>query len=196
MPSVKLQTPLCVVQHVGETWKPTNTARLLRAMIPDLPVMPYGMREPAFDPGPVADDSIDWRILFLRDDAELVTDLPPPPEGRKRGFVLLDGTWHQCSRMARRAPGIGGLPCVRLPDGPPSIWRVRTQHDPKGVSTFEAALRLLSLVEGEEVVAPMWSAFEIVTARLLWLKGRLKTPDVPEDWDVALAEIDAHAKSL
>ncbi len=186
MPRVQLQTPLCIVQHVGETWKPTNTARLLAKMVPDAAVLPYGMREPAFDPGPLTDPDVEYYKLFLRDDATPVAELPPPPAGKKRGFVVLDGTWHQCSRMARRVPVVQDFPCVVLPPGRPSIWRVRTQHDPRGVSTFEATVRLLELVEGPAAVAPLVEAFEVITARLLFLKGKLRTPDVPEDWDAAL----------
>ena len=73
------------------------------------------------------------------------------------------------------------LRCVALPPGPPSIW-VRTQHDPRGVSTFEAALRVLELREPPEVADALRRAFEVVTARLLFMKGRLRSPDVPERW--------------
>ena len=83
--------------------------------------------------------------------------------------------------MARRVPVVQDLPCVVLPPGPPSIW-VRAQHDERGLSTFEAALRLLELVEGIDVIRPLREAFEIVTARLLFMKGRLRTPDVPREW--------------
>ena len=190
MPTVELKTPLCIVQHVREKWKPTNTARLLAKMVPNAALLPYGMREPAFDPGPLLDPDVEYYNLFLRDDAIPVTELPPPPPGKRRGFVVLDGTWHQCSRMARRVPVVQDAPCVMLPPGGrPSIWRVRTQHDPRGVSTFEATVRLLELVEGPEAVRPLRDAFEIITARLLWLKGKLRSPDVPEDWDAALGPL-------
>lgn len=186
MPTVELKTPLVVVQHVRERWKPTNTIRLLHKMAPSVAVLPYGMREPAFDPGPLRDPDVDYYNLFLRDDALDVAELPPPEPGRRRGFVVLDGTWHQCSRMARRVPVLQDFPCVKLPEGKPSIWRVRTQHDPRGVSSFEAAMRLLDMVEGPEAIAPMVEAFELITARLLFLKGKLRSPEVPEDWDAAL----------
>lgn len=188
MPTVELKTPLCIVQQIRERTKPTNTARLFHNMVPTVPILPFGMREPPFDPGPLEDPDVEFYNLFLRDDATPVDELPELAPGKRRGFVVLDGTWHQCSRMARRVPVVRDLPCVMLPPGKPSIWRVRTQHDPRGVSTFEATVRLLEIVEGPEAVKPLIEAFELITARLLHLKGKLRSPEVPEDWEAALAE--------
>ncbi|MCR9164662.1 MAG: tRNA-uridine aminocarboxypropyltransferase [Nannocystaceae bacterium] len=188
MPTVELNTPIRIVQQIRERSKPTNTARLFATMVPATPILPFGMREPPFDETPLLDPDVEFYNLFLRDDATPIDDLPEPAPGKRRGFVVLDGTWHQCSRMARRVPVVRDLPCVMLPPGKPSIWRVRTQHDPRGVSTFEATVRLLEIVEGPDTVRPLVEAFEVITARLLHLKGKLKSPEVPEDWDAALAE--------
>jgi DTW domain-containing protein YfiP len=177
LPTVEIETPLVVVQHVGEAIKPTNTVRLLRAMVPSVVTLPWGLRDVAFDPSPLQTGP-EYRIVFLRDDASVVESVEPG-----QGFVLLDGTWHQCSRMARRVPHVADLPCVALPEGPPSIW-VRTQHDERGLSTFEAAVRLIALAEGNAVVQPLMRAFAIVTARLLFMKGRLPSPDVPSTWPI------------
>jgi len=187
MPEVELATPLRIVQQIREQSKPTNTARLFATMVPAVPILPFGMREP-FDPAPLQEPDVEFYNLFLRDDATPIDELPAPAPGKRRGFVVLDGTWHQCSRMARRVPVVRDLPCVMLPAGKPSIWRVRTQHDPRGVSTFEAMVRLVEIVEGPEAARPLVDAFELITARLLHLKGKLKSPEVPEDWDAALAE--------
>jgi tRNA-uridine aminocarboxypropyltransferase len=180
LPRVRLATPMVVVQHVSEAMKPTNTVRLLSQMLDGLTVLPYGMREPPFDPGPLVDPAIEWVLLLPRDDARELA--PPQPGDRPRGFVLLDGTWHQCTRMSRRVPVVRELPCVALPPGPSSIWAVRTQHDERGMSTFEAATRALATVEGDEAVRPMLDAFARVTARLLFLKGKLRSPEVPSEW--------------
>jgi DTW domain-containing protein YfiP len=121
-------------------------------------------------------------VLFPREDAPELDPAEAPPPGQRFGYVVLDGTWHQCSRMSRRVPVVMGMPCVALPAGPSSIWTVRTQHDERGVSTFEAALRVLELCESAEIVAPVRDAFALVTARLLWLKGKLPSPEPPAEW--------------
>ena len=179
LPKIEITTPLAVVQHVGEAIKPTNTVRLLRSMIPSMRMLPWGMREPPFDPSPL--EGTRYVLLFPAEDAPV---LDPSDSDPSRGYVLLDGTWHQCSRMARRVPVVSALPCVALPPGAASIW-VRNQHDPRGMSTFEAALRVLALHEPPDRVAELQRAFEIVTARLLFMKGKLRSPEVPAEWPTA-----------
>lgn len=177
LPRVRLATPIVVVQHFAEAPKPTNTVRLLSTMLEGTTLLPYGIRDTPFDPGPLVDPDIEWVLLSPRNDATVLA--PAEPSTRKRGFVLLDGTWHQCSRMSRRVPVVRELSCVALPPGPPSIWGVRTQHHEHGMSTFEAAMRALATVEGDDAIVPMMAAFAKVTAQQLFLKGKLRAPDVP-----------------
>lgn len=180
LPKVRFTTPIAIVQHVRETWKPTNTGRLFARMTQTTLVLPVGMREPAFDPGPLQDPSIEWTLVYLRKGAPTLS----PEPGKRRGFVLLDGSWPQCSHMSRRLPVVSELPCVALPPGPPSIWSVRTQHLEQGRSTFEAALQLVEMHEGAAAVEPLRRAFAMLTARMLFMKGKLRSPEVPVSWGV------------
>lgn len=182
-PKVDLGFDLVVVQHVRERGKPTNTGRLLRLMAPSVSIVHFPLIDRTFDEAPLSLPETDYRVLFPREDAHVLSpDDPPAPPGRRRGFVLLDGTWHQCTRMTRRVPRVRDMDCVALPPGPPSIWGVRTQHDARGMSTFEAGLRIIEIVQGRESAAAMRRAFEIVTARMLYMKGKLKSPEVPDTW--------------
>jgi DTW domain-containing protein YfiP len=184
LPRLRFATPIAIVQHVRERHKPTNTGRLFARMVESAVVLPCGMREPPFDPSPLEDPSIDWRLLYPREGAPALDPGLRAAEGRRLGFVLLDGSWRQCSHMSRRLPVIAQLPCVALPPGPPSFWTVRTQHAEQGRSTFEAALSALQGVEGAAAIAPLRRAFARITARLLFLKGKLRSPEVPASWGV------------
>jgi DTW domain-containing protein YfiP len=168
LPRLRFATPIVVVQHNRELEKPTNTGRLFVRMVENATLIPFALRGQAFDPGPLADRSIPWRVLYPGGAA-----LDPQAPG---GFVVLDGTWTQAARMCRRVPIVADLPRVALPPGPPSIWKVREQRA-GGMSSFEAALRVLELREGAEAVEPLRRAFAKVVARMLFLKGRLPTPD-------------------
>jgi DTW domain-containing protein YfiP len=180
LPRVRFSTRIAIVQHVRETWKPTNTGRLFARMAEGTLILPAGMREPAFDPGPLRDPEIEWTLVYPREGASILR----PEAGRRRGFVLLDGSWGQCAHMGRRLPLVSDLPCVALPAGPPSFWSVRTQHNVKGRSTFEAALQLIELHEGSPAVEPLRQAFAMLTARMLHLKGKLASPDIPPAWGI------------
>lgn len=187
-PTVETSASLVVVRHIRERFKPTNTARWLVDMVPGTEMPHYGQREPPFDPSAIERPEIRPFILFPREDAvvldaeglaSLKAQLQP---GQRLGFVLLDGTWHQCSRMSRRVPVVRDLPCVALPPGPPTRWGVRTQHDERGVCSFEAATRLISLLDGPERAAPLQAIFHELAARMMFMKGKLPSPDVPPQW--------------
>lgn len=173
LPRLRFATPLAIVQHNRERHKPTNTGRLFARVVESAALIRYGFPGEAWEPGPLADPSIEWVLLFPRKGGPEFQS-----SGRRVGFVVLDGTWSQASRMSRRVPIVRDLPCVALPPGPPSIWKVRTQRDERGMSTYEAATRALELTEGAEAVAPLREAFARVTARILFLKGRRPTLDV------------------
>jgi len=184
LPTVELRTPLVIVQHLREQHKPTNTARLLQRMVPTLQMVHFPRIDRVFDTTPFEDPNVTYFTLYPREDAIPLAEAKVPA-GHRIGFVVLDGTWHQCSRMSRRVPRVCDLPCVALTLGPRSIWRVRTQHDERGLSTFEAVVRLIEQCEGPEAAEPLATAFERITARLLFMKGKLRSPEVPTDWNAA-----------
>lgn len=187
-PTVESSAALVVVRHVREQSKPTNTGRWLGDMIPGTVVTHYGQREPPFDATSLERPDVRFCVLFPREGATVLDPaglsalraaLAP---GQRLGFALLDGTWHQCSRMSRRVPVVSDLPCVALPPGPPSRWGMRTQHDEQGLCTFEAGMRLVSLIDGPTRAAPLQTIFHEIAARMMHMKGRLATLEVPPEW--------------
>jgi DTW domain-containing protein YfiP len=181
-PRLRLSTPIAIVQHVRERFKPTNTGRAFARMTEGTMVLPCGMRGQTFDPAPLGDPSIEWRLLFPRAGAPVIDLGRRSAEGRRPGLVLLDASWRQCSHMSRRIPSLAALPCFTLPAGTPSFWTVRTQHLVEGRSTFEAALAALQGVEEAPAIDALRHAFAGLTARLLHLKGKLPSPEVPAAW--------------
>jgi DTW domain-containing protein YfiP len=181
-PRLRFATPIAVVHHAREQFKPTNTGRLFVRMVETATLLPFGVEGKDFDDAPLRDPAVDWRVLYPREDAVPIDRAPRPAEGRRLGFVVLDGSWTQAARMSRRVPVVRSLPCVSLPEGAPSIWTVRTQLREDGRSTFEAAEQALRAVEGPEATAPLRDAFARVTAAMLHLKGKRPTPEAPEAW--------------
>lgn len=183
LPTLELRTRIMIVQHVRERQKPTNTARLAHRMLAGSRIIPWPPQDGVFDASPLEDPDVDYDVIFPRDDAVTLTpDVARATGGREHCYVVLDGTWRQCSRMSRRVPVVRDLRCLSLPPGAPSIWGVRRQHDPQGLSTMEAIIRLLQTTESPDAAAPLQQAFQVVAARMLYMKGRLRTPEIPETW--------------
>jgi DTW domain-containing protein YfiP len=182
LPSIRARTRLIIVQNNHERTKPTNTARLLAHVVEGSQLIRYAVRGESFDPSPLHDAQRP-QLLFPREDAAA---LEATAVDRPSTLVVLDGTWAQCSRMSRRIDALPGMPAVRLPPGPPTRWAgVRTIDDPSRVSTFEAGARALGVLEGPDgpgIRDAMLEFFAIVAARMLFMKGKLRTPDVPSQW--------------
>jgi DTW domain-containing protein YfiP len=176
---------MLVVQNNHERNKPTNTGRLVERVIEGAQIIRYAVRGEDFDPSPLRREDVDYRIIFPRDDAaELTPETARPSEDRELCWVILDGTWGQCSRMSRRVPGLSDMPAYRLPPGPPGHWGVRKADDPARISTFEAVMRLVQVAQGEADARPMHEFFDRLAAAMLFMKGKLRSPEVPEQWPV------------
>ena len=75
-------------------------------------------------------------------------------------LILLDGSWRQSRRLLAANPWLSALPRVGLPELP-SRYAIRRAHRPGQLSTLEAGLHALALLEGApERFEPLWAAFD------------------------------------
>ncbi|MFO7561102.1 MAG: tRNA-uridine aminocarboxypropyltransferase [Enhygromyxa sp.] len=195
-PRLELRTQLLVVQNNKERNKPTNTGRLLPQVLANCELLHVGVRGVEFDAAPLCRPDHDYLLIFPRvRDPEGERPEPPPildcevfarrraerPEATQT-VVLLDGTWAQCSRMSRRIDALAQMQAFALPEGPPSHWGVRTPSEPSRISTYEAAVRVIELAEGPEPAAAMQAYFDRIAAAMLYMKAKLRSPEVPREW--------------
>lgn len=162
---VRLPWRLLVLQHRRETRKPTNTARLLVRAVEDASLVTVATRERPWTPellGPSGERRV---LLFPAPDAAVVT----PEELRSwrevpTCVVLVDGTWRQAGRIARREEGVAVLPRFQIPPGGPSRWPVRRAPRPDQLSTFETLVRLVALDPELDAERELESAFRTLVA--------------------------------
>lgn len=201
-PRLELGLDLLIVQANKERNKPTNTGRMLPQLLVGAELLHYGARGVAFDDAPLRRPDRDYWLIFPRvDDPEGVEPRPAPvleaghfaaaraaAPGRVATVVLLDGTWAQCSRMSRRIPAIAKLSAWALPQGPGSHWGVRTASEPGRLSTFEAAIRVVELLDDRGRAGQMQRYFDRIAAGMLHMKAKLPSPEVPASWDEQWAQ--------
>ena len=187
-PRLDLSTRVLLVQNNHERNKPTNTGRLVHRLLLNSERIFYAVRGEAFDAAPLREEGDDYFLLFPRsgpdgeDPPVLSPEIAAARPGKRAVVVVLDGTWGQCSRMGRRIPELAEMPAYALPPGPPSHWGVREAPEASHLSTMEAVIRVIKLFEGDEPAAIMQEYFDLVTARMLFMKGKLRKPEVPEAW--------------
>lgn len=184
MPTVRLGAELLIVQNNHERNKPTNTGRLVERVIEEARIIRYAVRGETFDASPLQRDDREYRVIFPREDAQELLPQAVDEGVKPISWVILDGTWGQCSRMSRRVPGIAQMQAYSLPKGDPGHWGVRKADDPSRISTFEASIRLVEILRGEEAGEGMHDFFDRLAAAMLFMKGKLNSPEVPQRWPI------------
>jgi len=146
VPPIAHRTELLILQHPAESGHAKNTTAFLT----------LGLQRARLLRGEVFDAALAGTGTALLYPGETAVPLPAEPAR----LVLLDGNWRQSRRLLAANPWLAGLPRVSLPLLP-SRYAIRRAHRPGQLSTLEAGLHALALLEGEpERFAPLWAAFD------------------------------------
>ncbi len=174
-PPLATRTRLVLFIHRYELRKPTNTGNLAAECLAGSEVVVRGHEDQPTPPW-VAPPGTRPLLLFPSDDAVPLDQLPPSPDPAI--LIVPDGTWRQAQRVRSRVPGLRDVPCVVLPPGEASSYRLR--HEPRdgGLATMEAIARAFGILEGPHVRAALEHVFHAMVDRTLWSRGTLAAADV------------------
>jgi DTW domain-containing protein YfiP len=172
-PRIQTRTRLVLVIHRAEIRKPTNTGHLAMSSLVNSELHVRGREnEPS---GPIA-----WApetqplLLFPHEgEAEVLGPIDRPVT-----LIVPDGNWRQASKVRARVPGLSAIPCVTLPEGPPSIYRLRSEPHKAGLATMEAIARAMGILEGNHVRDALEVVFRAMVERTLWARGTITRADV------------------
>lgn len=67
----------------------------------------------------------------------------------RRPLLFIDATWRKSRRMLMEHAWLEALPRYELPTPPPSRYRIRREPKPEAISTLEAIVHCLGLLEGD-----------------------------------------------
>lgn len=176
-PRRRVGTRVDLVIHHIEARKTSNTGRLLVRLLDGVSVRVRGERGVAA-PAPDTADGVRRLLLFPAPDARVLDEA----EATRGPAVLVvpDGSWAQARRIARRDPAARGAEAVTLPEVAPSRYRLRRNPRPGTLSTFEAVVTALALLEGDAAFADeLLVIFEGFVERALALRSRNERPGTP-----------------
>ncbi len=146
IPSLPSRTRVLLLQHPSECDHALNTARLAALGLQNAELMVGGqfgeaLTERLADPG--------YRSVLLFPGPE--ASVPTPLEAGERPWQLVvpDGTWRKARKLLYVNPALAALPRVCLPAGAVSRYRLRKAPEPGALSTLEAVVQALGLLEGE-----------------------------------------------
>ena len=158
IPQLDSRTRVLLLQHPSEVGHALNTARLA-----DLGLLNAELRV-----GEVFEDlatllnppGYQARLLFPGEDAQLIGTAEPSDESLPWLLVVPDGTWRKARKLLHLNPLLAQLPRVTLPEGAVSRYRLRKAPGPGALSTLEAIVQALEILETPTSFTPLLRPFE------------------------------------
>lgn len=143
IPRIDNQTEVLILQHWRERFHPFNTARIVHQALRNSHLLADHTSNLAtrLRLKPRAG------LLYPGSTALLMSELAT--EQRPEQLVVLDGTWHHARTLLRDIPALQTLPRYRLAPPTPSRYRIRREPSPRCVSTVEAVVDALRMMEPE-----------------------------------------------
>jgi DTW domain-containing protein YfiP len=141
IPTIDNRTDVLILQHRRERFHPFNTARIVQKALRNSQLLVDHTSNLAMRLRlqPRAG------LLFPGPTARLISDLTL--EQRPQQLVVLDGTWHQAKTLVRAMPALQSLPRYQLAPAVPSRYRIRRQPSHTALSTVEAVVTALRILE-------------------------------------------------
>lgn len=158
IPRLPSRTRVLILQHPSEVRHALNTARLaalglsngeLRVgeRFEDLPAL---LAQPGYRPC----------LLFPGEAAQALPQFAAQLDGQPALLVVPDGTWRKARKLLHLNPQLAALPRVTLADGVQSRYRLRKAPMPGALSTVEAIVGALEVLEAPARFDALLKPFE------------------------------------
>jgi len=174
IPLVENQTPIVIVQHKREARHAIGTAR-----IADLGLRRRRIEVVAADQkaGEAPPSWLPEGAGLLYPGADSIELASARPEQRPRCLVVIDGTWHQAKAVFRDHRWLQHLPRYRLSPRSPSNYRLRKEPAAHCISTIEAIVEALGILEPDTSARPLLDAFDaLIDDQIEHMKTRARVP--------------------
>lgn len=139
---------VCLLMYHNESFKPSNTGRLIAEIVPDNYAFRWDRTSP--DPALLAllnNDKYQPFVIFPAEDVEtdrVVTQVETHA-GKQPLFIFLDGTWREAKKMIRKSPYLDNLPVLSITSEKLSDYRLRVAPHAHQLGTAEVAIMVLAL---------------------------------------------------
>lgn len=174
IPKLDLNTRVCLIVHVNELKRSSNTGRLaLRALV-NSEMRVRGETREALDLSDLLTHPYRTYLFYptvdaVELDSELVAQNRTPIQ-----LIVPDGTWRQASKVHSRHHELRDVPRVKIGTPDSSKFHLRAQHRPEGMATLQAIAHGLGVIEGDRVKAQLMKLYEAKVERTLIGRGLLR----------------------
>ncbi|MBN2526364.1 MAG: DTW domain-containing protein [Deltaproteobacteria bacterium] len=159
---VNNQTRIRILQHPLERHHPIGTARFATLGLKNVELNTvYGDSNGSLETQP--ESGPNTGLLFPSEDAvalETVSGTERPDT-----LIVLDGTWYNAGKLYRENPWLKKVPHYKLTPAAPSRYRIRMEPSMDSISTLEAIVEALRILEPETDCTSLLRAFDTMIDR-------------------------------
>lgn len=168
IPALYSRTRVLILQHPAEAKHPLNTARLAALGLQNAELW-IGQYFPELDS--VIDSVEQASLLFPTKNAGACLSSVARCEGGSSLLIVPDGTWRKARKIIHTNPVLSALPRLSLTQGQPSAYRVRKAPHAAAVSTIEAIVRALTILEPQQDFKPLLRPFSVLVEQQIQAMG-------------------------
>ncbi len=177
IPQIVLQTRVIILMHTSEEVLTTNTARLASKALTNSEVRIHGRRDERMSSDGLIQPG---RTSLLLYPSPIATELTPEylsQVGHPINLIVPDANWRQTTKFVRHEPSLRGIPHVKLSQGTPSVYRLRTQRNVQHLCTLEAIARAVGILESTAAQKSLETLLRVLVERTLWSRGLLNASE-------------------
>ena len=177
IPQIALATRVTILMHTCEEVLTTNTARLTAKALTNSEIRIHGRRDERM----VTDSMVEpGRIPLLLYPSSIAVELTSEYVSKFElpiNLIVPDSNWRQTTKFVRHEPSLRGIPHVKLTQGNPSEYRLRTQRNVHHLCTLEAIARAIGILESIDAQKSLETLLRVLVERTLWSRGRINATE-------------------
>ena len=176
IPSLDLKTRLCLIIHVQELKRTSNTGTLAVRSLVNSEMRVRGTEGAPLDLSGLVGQNLAYQSLLLYPSEE-AQDLTPEFLAQFQKPIQLivpDGNWRQAGKVHYRYPELKDIPRIKLQRPSSSTQHLRAEHMADGMSTLQAIALAYGVLEGPQAMAPLLKLYEAKLHSTLDGRGHLK----------------------
>lgn len=164
---------VCLLMYHNESFKPSNTGRLIADIVPDNHAFRWDRTEPSEALLALLDNPNYQPIVVFPEEnvqPQRVIKSVQRIDGKKPLFIFLDGTWREAKKMFRKSPYLDRFPVLSVSPQSLSNYKLRVAPHEHQLGTAEVACVVFA-ENGEAEAAENLTA-HFVDFRDAYLRGK------------------------
>ena len=171
VPAIATRTRVVILQHPRERYVAIGTGRMTAMCLTSASLhLGVEFADDAAVRAALADPERPAALLWP---GEWAIDIAESPPTGPITLVVIDGTWSTAKKVVRKNPFLASLPRYAFAPAAPSAYRIRREPRDDYVSTIEAVVHVLTVLEGDRF-QPMLAPFTAMVDGQLDCQSRLR----------------------